>query len=107
MSFQVFVLADAEQDLIDIINYLKTNGSIELAEKTLGELETVINSLSNLPMRGHLPPELKRINISMYKEIHCKPYRIVYEIDGEKVYIFAILDNRRDIEDTLMLRLLR
>ena len=36
-----------------------------------------------------------------------KPYRIIYQIVGRKVFIHCVLDGRRNLQDILERRLLR
>lgn len=60
-----------------------------------------------MPQRGHHPPELARLGIHDFREIRCKPYRIIYEIIDTNVMIHAVIDGRRDIRDLLAARLLR
>jgi toxin ParE1/3/4 len=42
-----------------------------------------------------------------YREIHFKPYRIIYQIVGRKVFIHCVLDGRRALQEVLEHRLLR
>ena len=56
---------------------------------------------------GNNPPELKRISIDEYREIHSDPYRIIYQIVDKNIYVHAILDARRDLKSLLSERLLR
>lgn len=77
------------------------------AEKLLDQLEEMIGSLETMPQRGHIPPELRRINISEYREIHCKVYRIIYQVIGSDIFVHCVLDGRRDIQDMLQQRLSR
>ena len=107
MKYQVHIISDAEDDLYDIFQYVATNDSLSRAEKLLDKLEETCLSLSELPKRGHIPPELKRISVFDYLEIHYKPYRILYQISSNHVYIHCVLDGRRDIEELLRYRLLR
>ncbi|MBA3017875.1 MAG: type II toxin-antitoxin system RelE/ParE family toxin, partial [Desulfobacteraceae bacterium] len=41
-----------------------------------------------------------------YREIFFKPYRIIYRIDNENVYVYLIVDGRRDMQTLLQRRLL-
>jgi len=107
MVYQVNVVEDAEQDILDIYHFLGSHDSEWSAIGILDGLEKSISGLSSLPERGHTPPELKRINVTDFREIHYKCFRIIYEIDGKKVFVFAVLDGRRDIQDLLEKRLLR
>lgn len=107
MSYKVFIIADAEEDLYEIYNYISTYDSVGNAESLINKLEETCYSLETLANRGHIPPELERIGILDYKEIHCKSYRIIYQIREINVYIHCILDGRRDLQQLLQKRLLR
>jgi toxin ParE1/3/4 len=40
------------------------------------------------------------------KEVLFKPYRIVYRVFGDAVYVYVIVDGRRDMQTLLQRRLL-
>lgn len=107
MNFQVLLVQEAEDDLFEIYKYILDNDSATSADYVILKIEEVCLSLGELPQRGHIPPELDRISISNFLELHFKPYRIIYEIEGKKVFIHCILDGRRDLQDLLERRLLR
>ncbi len=107
MKFDVFLISDAEKDIIDIYKYIIFNDSKENAEYVFNKIEETCKSLSSLPDRGHIPPELERIGVMSFKEIHFKPYRIIYEIINKKVFIHCVLDGRRDLQEILEHRLIR
>jgi toxin ParE1/3/4 len=107
MKFRVQVIADAEDDLLDIYNYIHLNDSAVAAEHVLVQLEQTCAKLAQCPERGHHPPELARIGLSEYREIHFKPYRIIYQISNRNVFIHCVLDGRRELQELLERRLLR
>ena len=107
MKYHVNIIADAEEDIFSIYKYFAINDSIQKAETLLRNIEEKISNLSELANRGHIPPELEQIGIYEYREIHFKPYRIIYQIIESDVYVHCILDGRRDLEDLLQERLLR
>ncbi len=63
--------------------------------------------LANFPSKGKVPPELARISVLRYRQIVWKPYRIIYKFSDETIYMMAILDGRRNLEELLTKRLLR
>lgn len=107
MSAEIRLSAEAEEDLLEIWAYVADHDSIERADDLLDNLEAICDSLPAAPRKGHVPKELRRIGLFEYLEIHCKPYRILYETNGKSVLIHAILDGRRDMETLLYRRLVR
>ncbi len=107
MKYRVHIIEDAETDLFEIYTYAALNDLITRAEKLLDKLIDVCQNLYTHPKRGRIPPELKRIDVYDYREIHYRPYRIIYRIIKRDVYIHCILDGRRDLEELLRARLLR
>ena len=107
MKFEVFLTIDAEEDILEIYNYVAINDSEEKADYLFGKLQETCLSLEYYPDQGHLPPELERINIREYSEIHFKPYRIIYQVRNKQVFIHCVLDGRRNLQDILQDRLIR
>jgi len=107
MMFRVALVEAAEWDIYDIHQFIELNDSPERADMMLDGLERAIAGLAEMPERGHFPPELERIGIREYREIHFKPYRIVYAIDGDSVIVHCVLDGIRDLQALLHQRILR
>ena len=107
MKYHVYIISDAEEDIFSIYKYVAINDSVQKANTLLENIEEKISNLSELANRGHISPELERIGIYEYREIHFKPYRIIYQIIESDVYVHCVLDGRRDLEDLLHERLLR
>lgn len=107
MKYQVHIIAEAEEDLFSIHRFVSLNDSPERADRLLANLEETCLSLGELPNRGHVPPELQRVAVEDYLEIHYKMYRIIYQVISKRVFIHCVLDGRRDLEELLLERLLR
>ena len=107
MNYNVRIVEDAEKDILDIFRYAKGKISNRKAIELFEAIEKKCFSLEQMPERGHAPPELLRIGIGNFKEIHCKPYRIIYEISGKNVDVLCVLDERRNIKGVLEERLFR
>jgi toxin ParE1/3/4 len=105
--YRIRLTEDAEQDLIDIYRYIATNDSMENAEYVLDQLELLCSQLTELPERGHAPPELNQIGVRNYRELHFKPYRVIYETIKQDVFVHCVLDGRRDMQSLLERRLIR
>ncbi len=106
MTHRVLIIADAEDDILDICRYVMRNDSPSRAKHVFEKLRERRESLSTSPERGRVPPELERIGISD-REIHFKPYRVIYQVSKRQVFVYCVLDGRRDLQDLLERRLLR
>lgn len=106
MAFSVLITEGAVADLEDLYNYISEHDSPSKAEYVLDQIEKKFTSLSELPERGGYPKELQSIGIRDYREIFFKPYRIIYRVDVDKVYVYLISDGRRDMQTLLQRRLL-
>jgi len=96
----------AVKDLDDIINYTSLdsiNNAIEQYEK----IKKATEDLIEFHKSGRIIPELYEQNIIKYREIIISPWRIMYKEDRNIVYVMAIIDGRRNIEDILMRRNIR
>ena len=105
MPFVVFLTADAERDLEELYQYIALNDAPGKAEHVLTNIEKAFVSLSESPDRGAHPKELLALGIRDYREIFFKPYRVIYRVVGNGVYVFLIADGRRDMQ-TLLQRIL-
>jgi len=106
MKYRVVLVEAAECDLLDLHLFVELNDSPDRADILLEHIEQAINTLSQMVQRGHYPPELARLGIHDFREIHYPPYRIIYEIIGKEIIVHAVVDGRRDLRDLLAVRLL-
>lgn len=107
MKFAVRLIEDAEADMRDIYQYVLENDSAESAIRLLQKIEETMVKLETMPARGHVPPELERVGVMDFREVHFKPFRIIYEIRGTDVFVHCVLDGRRDLQELLYRRMLR
>ena len=107
MRFEVVLSADAERDIDEIARYIAENDGLAHATGVLNGLEQACFGLAEFPDRGNIPKELVALGIREYREVHFKPYRIVYRVTRRRVVIYCVLDGRRDMQSLLQLRLLR
>ena len=106
-SFSVYLVSGARQDLLQLHRYVAGNDSLEKADKLIDDLQRTCSRLKTMPERGRILPELERIGIREFREIIFKPYRIIYGAVKSQVFVYCILDGRRDLQDLLEERLLR
>ena len=106
MSFVVLLTYDARRDLEDIYDYIALHDTPGKAVRVLNRIEKAFTSLSESPERGTHPKELLALGSRDYREIFFKPYRIIYKVMSETVYVLLIADGRRDMRTLLQRRLL-
>ena len=107
MSFRVLLLPAAEGDLEDIWHHVAHTDGRGRADRLLDALEERCQVLADMPNRGNVPKELRSLGITEYRELHQGPYRIIYRIMVERVVVYAVLDERRDMQSLLLRRLTR
>ena len=106
MSFNVLVTSDAANDLEELYQYIAVHDAPGKADHVLINIEKIFSSLSEAPERGVYPKELLALGIRDYREVFFKPYRLIYRVIGEIVYVLLIIDGRRDMQTLLERRFL-
>jgi plasmid stabilization system protein ParE len=103
-KYKIIWSAIAEKDLVNIIEYIAVD-SKHNALKIFSQLKERVSKLYHLPERGRIVPELKTFGIHQYRELIIPPWRVIYRISGDKIYVLSVLDSRQNVEDILFNRL--
>jgi toxin ParE1/3/4 len=103
---RVLLTRDAEQDLEEIYDYIAAADSPASARYVLDKLSELVGSLAEFPERGSHPSELLALGNRDYRQVHFKPYRLIYHVAMDHVTIDLIADGRRDMPALLARRLL-
>ena len=106
MSRTVLLTAGAERDIEEIHAYIAEFDSVERANHMLDRIAASLAQLADLPERGSHPRELLALGIREYRQIFFKPYRIIYRVAANRVYVYLVADGRRDMQSLLARRLL-
>jgi toxin ParE1/3/4 len=107
MPRRVRLAEDAERDIEDIYRYVAIHDSVVNAGRLLDALNDVCHRLTDMLERGNIPKELVQVGITDYREVHYKPYRIIYRVIGSDVVVYCVVDGRPDMQSFLERRLLR
>lgn len=105
-TYKVFWTGVAQKDLEVITNYIG-KGSPQATLKFLRFFQKKATSLKKSPRRGRSIPELALIKETSLKEIIIAPWRLIYRVQEGSVYVLALFDGRRDLEEVLFERLTR
>jgi len=106
IAYKVLWAETAEEDLKSIIEYIYAD-SPSAARDILRKIRIKASNLCSFPQRGRVVPELKDHGILQYRELIIPPWRVIYRISEEQVYVLSVIDSRRNVEDILFERLVR
>lgn len=106
MKFEVLLTAGAQLDLSDIHAFVERQDGAARADTLLDAIESVLSQLGTFPERGEYPPELIELGIKQFRQVHHKPYRMIYQVTRDTVIVLLIADGRRDMQTLLQRRLL-
>ena len=96
----------AERDLREIIAFIASD-NLQNALRVLEKIRDKSAELYAFSERVRVVPELHSCGIFIYRELIVSPWRVLYRIAEGNVYIMAVLDSRRNVEDILLHRLIR
>lgn len=105
-GYQVHWSKTAENDLCAIILFI-AGASPQAAMKSLATIKDKTAGLVSFPERGLIVPELLAQGMAHYRELVIPPWRIIYRFSADSVYVLAVIDSRRNVEDVLLDRLIR
>ena len=105
---EVLLTADAEADIEEIVEYLAQHDSPAAANRVLSRISDAIDGLKSHSERGSHPKELLALGIREFRQVFFKPYRLIYRVeDRKRVFVYLIVDGRRDMQTLLARRMLR
>ena len=104
MSFAVYWTNTAQNDLAGIVEYIYRE-SPQNARNVFDSIKSQAENLNTFPQRGRIVPELSDVGVLSYRELIIDRWRLVYRIDGRKVFVMTVIDARQNAEDILFRRL--
>ena len=105
MRFEVLLTEHAQRDIEELHDYIAGHDTPGDAARVLDRIAKALESLSTFPKRGSHPKELLALGIRDYRQIFFIPYRMIYRIMERRVYVYLIVDGRRDMETLLARRM--
>jgi toxin ParE1/3/4 len=103
----VIIAASASEDMVAILEHSLERFGIHAARDLDHQLDAAIRSLDRFGTRRRIVPELRQAGIVDYREILVKPFRIIFRIEHSEVWVVAVLDGRRNVEEVLFERVRR
>ncbi len=99
------MIVTKQKDLENIIDYISQD-NVDTAITIFEKIKSKCNTLNQFPDRGRIVPELKAYGILSYRELIVSPWRVIYRTSDQKVYVLAVFDSRRSMDDILIERFL-
>lgn len=104
-KYNVIWTQNAKQDLKLIIEYIKIDSN-KIAKEIFHNIKGECQKLELMPTRKRVVPEFQQIGIIKYREVIYKRWRILFKIEGTKIYVLIVVDSSRNLEDLLFQRLI-
>ena len=86
------VWSNESLDDIESIAEFISRDSIHHAQRVVGEIINIVETIQTQPEMGRVVPELNQTNI---RETFIYSYRIIYEVDNNKLKILAVIHGGR------------
>lgn len=99
--YQIFWTHTAQQDLKKIMEYIAADSEIQ-ARRVYLAIKEKADHLRQLPLQGRIVPELRYSGILTYRELISSPWRVIYKTEENIVWVLAVIDGRRNVEDLLL-----
>ena len=94
-----YILSDeARHDLYQIWEYVAEQGSIDAADRVIGDLRDAMMKLAESPLIGHRRQDLTSQPVRFWS-VHS--YLVVYDPDTDPLVIVRVLHGFRDIQAIL------
>ncbi len=105
-KYKVHWTHTADRDLESIVEFIARDDT-KADSRILQRIRIAASGLGTIPRRGRIVPELEEFSLRIYREILSPPWRIICRISGYDVFVMAVIDSRRNVEDILLERLIR
>lgn len=106
-KYSVEVTRSAIKDLEQISDFYLSHADKILASHLISLIENAINQLKVMPERGSEASLLVRETGRWYQQYLVDPFRIIYRVEKNCVFIVMVLHQRQSIQKALKNRLLK
>ena len=105
-NYEVVWTRIAENDLSEIIHYIAEDRP-QAAMKILKRIKKKASDLYSFPEKGRIVPELRDQGIFHYRELVISPWRLIYRVAKQHVFVLSLIDSRQNVEDILLKRMIQ
>jgi plasmid stabilization system protein ParE len=93
--------AIAEDDVLGIVSYITAHSGPTIAGNIYKRLKSRVEPLEDFPESGRVVPQLAAIGITDIRQITEKPWIIYYKVIEKEIWILAVIDGRRNLEEII------
>lgn len=93
----------AKSDLRAIGHYIADSNEAA-AFLLLDKIQERASRLCQFPEQGRIVPELYNAGITSCREVMVSHWRIIYQIERDRVLVSAVFDGRRNLQEVLFER---
>ena len=105
MGRDLFFTGDSAADLEDLYQRAVEDYRVPQAEQFLRQMAGVARNVTRYPEFSLVPPELRALGLSDYRQVVLKPYRVIYGVQDNRVIVYVVADWRRDLQSLLSRRM--
>ena len=106
-KYAVEVTRSALSDLEQISDFYLSHGDQKLVSNLLSLIENAIEQLKTMPERGSEASTLVRETGRRYQQYLADPFRLIYRVEKNCVFIVMVLHQRQSLQKALRNRLLK
>jgi plasmid stabilization system protein ParE len=88
--------AKAKQQLKNIFDYYAEVAGRKIAKRIVAEISDTTKLLANFPQMAAVEPVLSGFTKTFRSLVVKKTHKVIYYVEGEKIYISAVWDCRQD-----------
>ena len=96
-KYAVQITEGALGDLDAIRSFIAAQRGENFAEEWMASFDEVINLLERFPGSGAVPPPLMDLGIDNFRQPPMLPYKIVYELTDNQVFVVLIVHTKRGL----------
>lgn len=100
------LLDGAQADVRELRQYVTKIFGKATWQETYTGIKATVRNIVVFPLSGHIPPELADLGLSRYRQALSGMNRVIYEVQGDVLYIHMVCDTRKDLRALLARRLL-
>ncbi|PKG99360.1 type II toxin-antitoxin system RelE/ParE family toxin [Paraglaciecola sp. MB-3u-78] len=106
-KYSVEITRSALKDLEQISDFYLSHSDQKIVTYLISLIESAIEQLKTMPERGGEVSTLVRETGRRYQQYLADPFRVIYRVEKNSVFVVMVLHQRQSIQKALRNRLLK